>query len=100
MIFHSDRGSQYASKDVRQVLEKHHMRQSMSHKGDCFDNAVAESFFATLKTELVYPNFFATRLEARSDIFEYIEIYYNRMRIHSFLNYMTPDQFERTKLAA
>jgi putative transposase len=100
LIFHSDRGSQYASKDVRQILEKHHMRQSMSSKADCYDNAVAESFFATLKTELVYPHFFATRLEARSKIFEYIEIYYNRRRIHSYLNYMTPDQFERTKLAA
>lgn len=100
LIFHSDRGSQYASKDVRQILEKHHMRQSMSRKADCYDNAVAESFFATLKTELVYPDFFATRLEAQSKIFEYIEIYYNRRRIHSYLNYMTPDQFEKTKLAA
>jgi putative transposase len=100
LIFHSDRGSQYASKEVRHILEKHSMIQSMSRKGDCYDNAVAESFFATLKTELVYPYFFATRLEARSEIFEYIEIYYNRRRIHSYLNYMTPDQFERTKLAA
>ena len=100
LIFHSDRGSQYASNEVRRMLEKHCMRQSMSRKGDCYDNAVAESFFATLKTELIYPNFFATRLEARSKIFEYIEIYYNRRRIHSYLNYMTPDQFEKTKLAA
>jgi len=100
LTFHSDRGSQYASNEVRRMLEKHCMRQSMSRKGDCYDNAVAESFFATLKTELIYPNFFATRLEARSKIFEYIEIYYNRRRIHSYLNYMTPDQFEKTKLAA
>ena len=100
LIFHSDRGSQYASNEVRQIVEKYGLKQSMSRKGDCYDNAVAESFFATLKTELVYPNFFATRLEARSKIFEYIEIYYNRMRLHSYLNYMTPDKFEKIKLAA
>jgi transposase InsO family protein len=100
LIFHSDRGSQYAGKDIIQVLEKHRMKQSMSRKGDCYDNAVAESFFATLKTELVYPSFFVSRSIAQSKIFEYIEIYYNRRRIHSYLDYMTPDQFERTKLAA
>jgi len=100
LIFHSDRGSQYASKEVQQLLKKYQINQSMSKKGDCFDNAVAESFFATLKTELVYPYFFRFRSEARLKIFEYIEIFYNRHRLHSFLNYMTPSQFERVKFAA
>jgi putative transposase len=100
LIFHSDRGSQYASNDVVKLLEKNQIMQSMSKKGDCYDNAVAESFFATLKLELVYPDFFKSRLEARSKLFEYIEIFYNRQRIHSTLNYMTPSQFERVKPAA
>jgi len=100
LIFHSDRGSQYASYEVRELLKKHQMIQSMSNKGDCYDNAVSESFFATLKLELVYPDFFNTRWEARSKVFEYIEIFYNRQRFHSFLNYMTPSQFEEGKPAA
>lgn len=100
LIFHSDRGSQYACEDVRKLTKVYKIKQSMSRKGDCYDNAVAESFFATLKVELVYPRFFATRAEARSKIFEYIEIYYNRQRFHSYLNYMTPEQYERGHLAA
>jgi putative transposase len=80
LIFHSDRGSQYASNEVRQLLKKYEISQSMSKKGDCYDNAVAESFFATLKMELVYPDFFKTRDDARSKIFEHIEIFYNRHR--------------------
>jgi transposase InsO family protein len=100
LIFHSDRGSQYASHDVVKLLEKNQIKQSMSKKGDCYDNAVAESFFATLKLELVYPDFFKSRLEARSKLFEYIEIFYNRQRIHSTLNYMTPSQFGRVNPAA
>ena len=100
LIFHSDRGSQYASNAVRKLLEKYQILQSMSQKGDCYDNAVCESFFATLKLELVYPYFFRTRSEGRLKVFEYIEIFYNRQRLHSFLNYLTPAQFEQIKVAA
>lgn len=100
LIFHSDRGSQYASYEVGKLLQKHQIIQSMSKKGDCYDNAVAEAFFATLKLELVYPDFFETRLEARSEVFEYIEIFYNRQRLHSTLNYMSPLQFEKVNPAA
>lgn len=100
LIFHSDRGSQYASNDVRKLLETYKMLQSMSKKGDCYDNAVAESFFATLKLELVYPDFFRTREEANIQLFEYIEIFYNRQRIHSTINYAVPAQFEKSNHAA
>jgi transposase InsO family protein len=97
LIFHSDRGSQYASHKVRELLEKHQIRQSMSKKGDCFDNAVAESFFASLKTECVYLEKFYTREQAISEIFEYIEIFYNRQRIHSTLNFQVPVLFDFRK---
>jgi putative transposase len=100
LIFHSDRGSQYASYQVCELLEKYKFIQSMSNKGDCYDNAVAESFFATLKLELVYPDFFRSRYEARLEIFEFIEIYYNRKRRHSFLNYQSPAAFETVKNVA
>jgi len=100
LIFHSDRGSQYASHKVRELLEKHRFVQSMSNKGDCYDNAVAESFFATLKLELVYPDFFRSRHEAKLEIFEFIEIDYNRRRIHSFLHYHSPTSFEAFKSVA
>jgi putative transposase len=100
LIFHSDRGSQYAALSVRKVLKKHQLVQSMSKKGDCFDNAVAESFFATLKTECVYPEVFYTREQAISEIFEFIEIFYNRQRIHSTLNYQTPISFNSNKKVA
>jgi len=100
LIFHSDRGSQYASYEVRKILQKYQIIQSMSNKGDCYDNAVATAFFASLKLELVYPYFFKTRLEARSEVFEYIEIFYNRQRLHSTLNYMSPLQFEKVNPAA
>jgi len=100
LIFHSDRGSQYASYEVRKLLQKYQILQSMSNKGDCFDNAVSEAFFATLKLELVYPDFFETRLEACSEVFEYIEIFYNRQRLHSTLNYLSPLQFEKVNPAA
>ena len=100
LIFHSDRGSQYAAHKVRQLLEKHKILQSMSKKGDCYDNAVAESFFATLKLELVYPDFFQTREAAYLQIFEFIEIFYNRQRIHSTINYAVPSQFEIPNLVA
>ena len=94
VIFHSDRGVQYASGDFRKLLEKHQFIQSMSGKGNCYDNAVAESFFKTLKTELVYHERYPTRAHARASIFQYIEGFYNRVRKHSFLGYLSPEQFE------
>ena len=95
IIFHSDRGSQYASGEVRKYLWGHKMIQSMSRKGNCYDNAVMESFFHTLKTELVSFENFQTRDEAKMKIFDYIEIFYNRQRSHSSIGYLTPEEFER-----
>lgn len=95
VIVHSDQGSPYASRDYRQILLENGLRCSMSRKGDCYDNAVAESFFGTLKTELTDEEDYRTRDQARQSIFEYIEIFYNRQRRHSFLNYMTPVDYER-----
>lgn len=83
VIWHTDRGSQYASDSHRAILNEHHITQSMSRKGNCWDNAVSESFFHTLKTELVHHCQFKTRKEAKQVIFEYIEVFYNRERIHS-----------------
>lgn len=94
LIWHSDRGSQYASKSHRDLLKVHGIKQSMSRKGDCWDNAVAESFFHTLKVELTHQSNFKTREEAKNIIFEYIEIYYNRLRMHSTNDYMSPVEFE------
>jgi len=95
VIFHSDQGSQYACKAFRELLHNHKFIQSMSGKGNCYDNAVAESFFHTLKTELVYFQTYHTREEARNDVFEYIETFYNRIRMHSTINYCSPVQFEQ-----
>lgn len=95
LIFHSDRGSQYASHAFRKVLKKYKAISSMSRKGDCWDNAVAESFFHTLKCECVYRERYKTRQEAFSSIFEYIEVFYNRIRRHSTLGYISPDEFEK-----
>lgn len=100
LVFHSDRGSQYASHDFRRLLEKYGVIQSMSGKGNCYDNAVTESFFHTLKTELVYFELYRTRSEARQSIFEYIEIFYNRIRRHSFLGYVSPVDFGKLLMAA
>jgi len=94
LIFHSDRGSQYAAGDYQRQLETFHMIPSMSRKGDCYDNAVAESFFHTLKTEFVFHQAFATKDEAKRAIFEWIEGFFNRERIHSTLGYVTSEQFE------
>jgi len=97
LIFHSDKGSQYASNLFQQELQKHHITQSMSGKGNCFDNAAAESFFATLKTEEVKPMGkagYATRQTAQTAIFSYIETFYNRTRRHSTLGYLSPLDFE------
>lgn len=99
LINHSDRGSQYASESYRDALTNLGIIASMSRKGNCYDNSIAESFFATLKKELVYRKKFATKAEASSAIFEFIEVWYNRQRIHSSIGYMTPVQFE-TSLAA
>lgn len=100
LISHSDRGSQYASDSHRKILIDHGIRSSMSKKGDCWDNAVAESFFHTLKTELIYHCDFETRAEARTSIFEYIEVFYNRQRLHSANGYEAPMVFEMMKKAA
>ncbi len=95
LIFHSDRGSQYCSRVFQKLLKKNRMRSSMSRKGDCWDNSVAESFFASLKTERVYGETYLTRDEARRDIIDYIEMFYNSYRLHSFLGYMSPNEFEK-----
>lgn len=94
LLHHSDRGVQYASDDYRRLLQTHGMEISMSGKGDCWDNAVMESFWSTLKTELVHHEQFATHEEARAAIFEYIEVFYNRKRRHSSLDYQSPEAFE------
>jgi putative transposase len=98
LIFHSDRGIQYASTVFRDKLEEYHMIQSMSRKGNCWDNAPAESFFSTLKMEEVYHEKYRTRDEARQSIFEYIEVFYNRQRSHSFLDYISPAKYEELRL--
>jgi putative transposase len=94
LIFHSDRGSQYCSGVFRRRLERNGVRQSMSGKGDCWDNAPAESFFKTLKNELCGHQAFRSREEARTAVFEYIEVFYNRDRLHSTLGYLTPAEYE------
>ena len=94
LIFHSDRGSQYCSNDFQKMLKTHKMKSSMSRKGDCWDNAVAESFFGSLKTERVFFENYKTREEARRDIVDYIEMFYNSNRRHSYLGYVSPKKFE------
>jgi len=95
LIHHSDRGVQYASNEFQALLKTHAIQCSMSRKGDCWDNAVAESFFHTLKVELIQGNFYDTRQQAKADIFDYIEIFYNRQRRHSYLGYLSPVDFEK-----
>jgi putative transposase len=95
LLHHSDRGSQYASADFQEALGDAGIVCSMSRKGNCWDNAVVESFFGTLKVELVHRCRFATRQQARQEVFEYIEVWYNRSRRHSTLGYLSPAQFER-----
>jgi len=94
LLHHSDRGVQYASEDYQHLLKSHGLTVSMSGKGDCWDNAMMESFWATLKTELIHQSRYATRAEARAAIFEYIEVFYNRKRLHSSLGYVSPESFE------
>ena len=94
LLHHSDRGVQYASEEYCHLLTLHGIRSSMSGKGDCWDNACAESFWSTLKTELVHHEHYTTREQARQSIFEYIEVFYNRKRLHSSLGYQSPEAFE------
>ncbi len=94
VVFHSDRGSQYASGDFQKLLTKHGMRCSMSRKGNCWDNAPVESFFGSLKQELVFHQKYPTRFHARQSLFEYIERFYNRRRLHSTLGYKSPTDYE------
>lgn len=100
LLHHSDRGSQYTSGVFQQELAAHQLVCSMSGKGECWDNAVSESFFATLKRELVDGRVYETREHARGEIFEYVEVYYNRKRLHSTLSYLTPVEAERQALVA
>ena len=97
LILHSDRGVQYACHDYVCLVKENNFIQSMSGKGNCYDNAVMESFFKTLKIEEVYWETYLTRNEARKSIFEYIETYYNTKRMHSSLDYMSPEEFEQSK---
>lgn len=99
LIVHSDRGAQYAAGDYQQLLGDWSVTPSMSRKGNCWDNAPSESFFATLKTELVHHQLYRTREEAQQSIFEYIEVFYNRERLHSALRYQTPVEFEQPYLS-
>jgi putative transposase len=94
LIVHSDRGTQFASAAFRSTLVAHGLVASMSRKGNCYDNAFIESFWSSLKYETVYHRRFATRAEARSAIFDYIEAFYNRTRLHSSLGYLSPITFE------
>ena len=95
LIHHSDQGSQYTSDDFRDELEKYGIQCSMSARGNCYDNAVVESFFGLLKRERVNRRRYRTRDEARADIFDYIERFYNRNRRHSYLGYTSPATFEK-----
>jgi transposase InsO family protein len=95
LIHHSDRGVQYASRAFRKLLKQYGINGSMSRKGDCWDNAVVESFFGTLKSERVHWRSYQTREEARRDIVDYIAMFYNSHRLHSYLGYQSPDQFEK-----
>jgi transposase InsO family protein len=98
LLHHSDRGSQYASAEYQRALEQQAIRCSMSRKGNCWDNAVVESFFSSLKMELVHEATFATREQASTALFEYIEVFYNRKRRHSSLGYLSPVEYERSVL--
>ena len=94
LIHHSDRGSQYASKAFRRLLKAHGFKGSMSRKGDCWDNAVVESFFGSLKQERVHWRHYQTRYEAQQDMLDYISMFYNSYRLHSYLDYRSPNQYE------
>jgi putative transposase len=95
LVHHSDRGSQYTSQGYLVMLKEAEIQVSMSNKGDCYDNALMESFFGTLKEECVERQSYQTRAEARSSVFEYIEVFYNRQRRHSALGYVSPSIYEQ-----
>ena len=94
VIMHTDRGSQHCSQKYRNIIKSNKLIGSMSRRGNCWDNAIAESFFHTLKVELVHQEIYKTRDEARTSIFQYIETFYNRKRMHSSIDYKTPDEVE------
>lgn len=98
LIFHTDRGSQYCSNEFQKMLKTNKMISSMSRKGNCWDNAVAESFFGSLKTERIFGTQYRTREEARRDIVDYIEMFYNSRRLHSYLGYLSPKAFEELRI--
>ena len=98
LLFHTDRGSQYCSHAFQEMLRIYGMHSSMSRKGDCWDNAVSESFFGSLKTERTRGIQYRTRAEARRDIVDYIEMFYNSQRLHSYLGYLSPNKFEELRL--
>jgi transposase InsO family protein len=100
ILHHSDRGVQYACDQYQALLTKHGLQASMSRRGNCYDNAVMESFWGTLKTEHVHHEHYATRADARQSLFEYIEVFYNRQRRHSSLGYVSPHEYEQQKLRA
>ena len=97
LLHHSDRGVQYACEAYRSLLDRYGIEPSMSRTGDCYDNAAMESFFSTLKRELIYHEKYQTRDEARLSIFEYIEVFYNRKRRHSAIGYQSPEPFEASR---
>ena len=99
VIAHSDRGSQYCSHEYRKLLNEHGLICSMSAKGDCFDNAAMESWNHSLKVEAIHGERFATREQARAQVFDYIEVYYNRQRLHSTLGYLSPVEFDLSRVA-
>ena len=99
-IVHTDQGIQYTSQEFQKILEQNNLLSSMSRRGNCWDNAVVESFFRSLKIEWVWQTFYDTRAEARRDIFEYIEVFYNRSRLHSTLGYKTPEEYESLRKVA
>ena len=99
LVHHSDRGSQYASAVFRNLLNDHGLLASMSRKGNCYDNAAMESFFHSLKTELVSHEYYQSHVDARASLFDYIEAFYNRERLHSTLGYLSPNAFEKTSAA-
>lgn len=99
VIVHSDRGSQYCSRQHRALLDEHGLVASMSAKGNCYDNAAMESWNHSLKVEAVHGERFSTRAQAKAQVFDYIEVYYNRQRLHSTLGYLSPEQFELSHVA-
>ena len=98
LIFHSDRGTQYTSTEFTDLLAEHEMVQSLSRPRQCWDNAVAESFFSSLKEELIHRQSWATRAQARRAIFDYIEVFFNRRRLHSSLGYLSPAEYEARRI--